>query len=292
MKQISGIYSLCINDKLYIGSSVHINKRLIQHFSDLKCNKHCNIYLQNAYNKYKEVKVKILEESVDYTGEELCLREKYYITLLNPEYNIQDPVTNFNVKKVYQFDKLGKLICEYESVYEASQKLNISISNIQHAAQINEKNTKTAGGFYWSYTTDCNINLDKRHHTVYVYDITGKYLTYYDTLKELCNTLFPNRKEISVPSVINRICNNKTASLEGFRFSYKKVDQLDNSLLLKINKNYPIVQMSYDNQEIINTWCTIKEASNSLNIKAASIVYALSNNSRCQSYYWKRLGSI
>lgn len=50
----SGVYKITnvVNNKVYIGSSVSLKKRKALHFSDLKRDKHCNIYLQNSYNKY------------------------------------------------------------------------------------------------------------------------------------------------------------------------------------------------------------------------------------------------
>lgn len=50
----TGIYMIknMINGKFYIGSSKHLHNRKIQHLRDLRNNKHCNLKLQYAYNKY------------------------------------------------------------------------------------------------------------------------------------------------------------------------------------------------------------------------------------------------
>jgi group I intron endonuclease len=52
----SGVYYIknIITEKGYIGSSKHVNKRKIQHFSKLRKNKHTNTHLQNSWNKYGE----------------------------------------------------------------------------------------------------------------------------------------------------------------------------------------------------------------------------------------------
>jgi group I intron endonuclease len=51
---MEGIYKIenIINGKLYIGSSVNIDKRIKRHKNDLIKNKHINCYLQREFNKY------------------------------------------------------------------------------------------------------------------------------------------------------------------------------------------------------------------------------------------------
>lgn len=51
-------------------------------------------------------------------------------------------------KKVYQYTLEGKLICEYNSLREASRKNNISASNISCVCNGKQK---TAYGYIWSY---------------------------------------------------------------------------------------------------------------------------------------------
>ncbi len=52
----SGIYKIenKVNGKVYVGSSVNINKRFSNHSWKLRGNKHINPHLQNAWNKYGE----------------------------------------------------------------------------------------------------------------------------------------------------------------------------------------------------------------------------------------------
>lgn len=49
-----GIYKITniINNCIYIGSSVNIKSRWLEHKRDLIKNKHCNNYLQKSFNKY------------------------------------------------------------------------------------------------------------------------------------------------------------------------------------------------------------------------------------------------
>ena len=50
----SGIYVIrnLVNDKLYVGKSVHIENRWLEHQSDLRNGRHANIHLQRAHDKY------------------------------------------------------------------------------------------------------------------------------------------------------------------------------------------------------------------------------------------------
>lgn len=78
----SGIYRIInkVNDKMYIGSSYNLEKRLASHISMLINNKHHSIHLQNAYNKYGDdnFDFEVLEEC---EREFLLDREQYYLNL-------------------------------------------------------------------------------------------------------------------------------------------------------------------------------------------------------------------
>ena len=82
----SGIYKLNINNRIYIGSAINLPKRLQQHYNDLCKNRHHNIHLQRAFNKYKILSFEILEIIID--KKELIKKEQYYIDTLKPTLNI------------------------------------------------------------------------------------------------------------------------------------------------------------------------------------------------------------
>lgn len=82
MKNKSGIYCIenLINHKKYIGQSKNIKRRLSDHLSELRNNKHFNDHLQRSWNTYgqKNFNISIL----CYCPEnELDKRETYYIDL-------------------------------------------------------------------------------------------------------------------------------------------------------------------------------------------------------------------
>lgn len=86
---LSGIYKITniINNKIYIGSAVNLKEREYEHFRRLNKNNHCNIILQNSYNKYKveNFKFEVIEKC---DKKDLINKEQYYIDLLKPYYNI------------------------------------------------------------------------------------------------------------------------------------------------------------------------------------------------------------
>jgi len=97
---INGVYCITntVTNKVYIGSSASkggIKERCRHHKSDLKRNKHCNKYLQHAYNQYgpSAFSYKILEEC----SKEQCLeREQYYMDL----FQSYDPDKGYNLCKI------------------------------------------------------------------------------------------------------------------------------------------------------------------------------------------------
>ena len=85
----SGIYQItCLaNNKRYIGSSSDISFRLRRHFSNLKCGKHRNSYLQRAYDKYG--KDGFIAKPIIYCDPEYRhLFEQMAIEALQPEFNL------------------------------------------------------------------------------------------------------------------------------------------------------------------------------------------------------------
>ena len=85
----TGIYKITCkeNNKFYIGSSKNLEKRCQKHLNDLRKNKHINIHLQRAYNKYGE-NAFIFNVIEKCSYEDLLIREQFYLDTLNPEFNI------------------------------------------------------------------------------------------------------------------------------------------------------------------------------------------------------------
>lgn len=183
----SGIYKIenIINNKVYIGSSKNTKARWQKHKALLRHNKHHNNHLQSAWNKYGE-------NSFIFSIVELCPidsllnREQHFIDTLNPEYNqtakagkvemtferrnklsysvskaYEEGRIQKTIKPVYQYDLKGNYIREYASLTEASESLNIPMSNLSTA--VNEK-CNIAGGYVWRFykVDELNVWFNKR----------------------------------------------------------------------------------------------------------------------------------
>lgn len=285
-----GIYKITVEHKSYIGSSIDIKTRIKQHHSDLKCNRHCNPLLQRAYNRYQKFAFEVLETLETYDDCTLRTLEKSYIDKLKPECNIQDPVTHFGQKKVYQFDLSGALVAEYDNITQAAITLGLSSSNIFHAAQVNEVNTRTAGGFYWQYEKDFKERTpDKRHTPIYVYTLAGFYLKSYNSVKECILDLFPTWSYTDVTSRINRVCKGKAASFQGYRFSYEKKNYLDNSLLLSIKSWYPILMVTPSKE--VEVFEKTRDCVRHTGFSQPAISKAIKNQKPYRGYIFMRLGT-
>lgn len=71
------------NGKIYIGSTIDAERRKGDHFRDLRRKKHCNNYLQKAWNKYGEDSFEF--EVIEVTNLECqYIREQYYLDTLKP----------------------------------------------------------------------------------------------------------------------------------------------------------------------------------------------------------------
>ena len=158
-----GIYFISnkVNNKIYVGQSVNIERRWKQHKRELKNNIHENGRLQNAWNKYGEenFEFSICSECKE---EQLNTLEQYYIFPLetyipNIGYNISiggeglftKGINNKSNKSVYCIETKEM----YFSIAEASRKTGIKDSSILQCCKGNyryagkNKNQK----LHWMY---------------------------------------------------------------------------------------------------------------------------------------------
>jgi group I intron endonuclease len=132
----SGIYYIYskINNKIYIGQSKNIKKRWRGHKSDLRRNKHGNIFLQRIYNKYglNNFIFKVLEIC---DLEKLSEREEYFVSIIEKENlinilkvgEITFPTTNTFKEKMSEIAKKRNSNPEYWKKWRQSRLENANL---------------------------------------------------------------------------------------------------------------------------------------------------------------------
>ncbi len=168
-----------VNNKIYIGSTARGSYRRKEHFKHLRGNRHCNIHLQSAWNKYggenfvflivewlyfdKDTHWTILSKGIED-------KENFYIETLNPEYNLlrtSQIQAGFNMKermgeeryKEYQKRRVATLMKNGHSermiaynksrviTQETTDKISNSLKGRKVSPEVIEKGLATRKGF-------------------------------------------------------------------------------------------------------------------------------------------------
>jgi len=173
---ISGVYKIsCLkNNKCYIGSAINIRKRWSTHKHELSKNKHPNIKLQNAWNKYgcEQFIFSVVKEC---KKEELLILEEKYIKDYNSYDNgfniIQTPTKNMLGYKhtILSLDKMSKSAKERgrnhsclskQQVEQIRQKFYNGINIVPLAKEYNVNRKTIRECVYLKTYTDIECNID------------------------------------------------------------------------------------------------------------------------------------
>ncbi len=255
-EKISGIYKIenIINGNVYIGQSKDVRNRMYSHKSELKKNKHCNIHLQRAWNKYGEDNFKfiILEEC---NQEEIDQKEIIYINKYNSYKNgynrdlggkcgnVHSEETIIKLKKskenisdeirenmryaqksipIYQIDLNGNVINQWYSIREASKILDISFSCIWDCVN---KKRRTYKNYIWitkdDYDNGCfNLNnyINQNTQPKNIIQLDKQY----NFIKSWGSANQTHRELNYDSSSIIKCCKNKIKTAYGFKWMYKE----------------------------------------------------------------------
>ena len=162
----------CIYDYEVIQQLWDEGKGVLEIIDELQCDKWV---IQNALNQYGISKSERIQRGRDTTEYDKLLQDVLKLwnegksvgeiqKILNINENttthaldklqidgkerIKRSAGKYHQKKVYQFDKQGNFLKEYESISEAGRQNNIPHTNI---VKVCKGERKTAGGFRWSY---------------------------------------------------------------------------------------------------------------------------------------------
>lgn len=218
MARKSGIY--CIlnleNNKKYIGSSMNISRRWMDHKRNLNNNVHINKHLQFAWNKYGKdlFKFFIIEKIIVNKSSELFEREDFYIlkfNSINPDYGYNSDmagdkvITNDVSKRVYKpivvLNKTdGSFIGEYISIAEVARFLNTTDNRIDRVLNkrldksSNNKICPSYKGYTFVYKEEYDSSKDysikhKRGCPVALFNEKFEYIKSFKNCKEASSEL-------------------------------------------------------------------------------------------------------
>lgn len=177
--------------------------------------------------------------------------------------------------KIYQFDYNGNFVREYDQIILAAKLNNINYNTIQSA--INNK--RGTHGFYWSKEPKIDITEYnyKNFLKYYIYDEKGNFVQEFDkaeSIKEFLNTNSGNLSRAVKASI----------KISGYFITTEKFDKLQitvTKLSGKLNR-YTL------DGKYIDSFKTVKEAKDKLNLKLCSISQAIKLGRQCNGYRWTR----
>lgn len=234
---ISGIYLITckVNDKHYVGKSVHCMHRLGQHKIQLKENRHHSFHLQRAYNKHgvENFTFSILEE---YPVEFLDSMENYWINLLDSTnrshgYNIASPngvggfVTVEETRLKLKHSRLGTNLSDVTK--EKLRKINLG--NKLSTDQFN--NLMEAGIAYRTtakYKQDLLNRKLKMSRPMILYNIVNQTWKLFDSIRDATKSI--NASEGAVHACIDVL----SRSVKGHLVFSK--EQFDPTIIYKKQK--------------------------------------------------------
>lgn len=132
----SGIYRFInfINGKMYIGSAVNLKNRKKNHLLMLKYNKHYNVYLQAAWNKYGSLIFEVLEYVE--VKEKLIEREQYWL----------DKYKSYNREKGYNLSPTAGSPLGVKHTKETIAKVQKAKENLVRTKEWNNNIAKALTG--------------------------------------------------------------------------------------------------------------------------------------------------
>lgn len=202
---VAGVYAIVnlLNNKKYIGSSTNLRKRYRQHYNALSKNKHVNIHLQNAFNKYGEDKFEFwILETCDKVKDTLIFIEQKYIDS-DGDYNICK-LASHHSGEVYTGhvikDDQKKCIAE-------SNKNRIWSKESREKISIASKNSKYI------------ISLRKK---ILQFDLNDNLIAEYSSITDAAMSLGNINRRVN----IKRCCRGNRKTAYNYKWKYKNDNEI------------------------------------------------------------------
>lgn len=191
---------------------------------------------------------------------------------------------NFVVKQLYQFDFNGNLLRSWDTSKEAEEYYGCCTGRFRIA--IDKK--IEACGYYWSFQDHINPKEYSKHKysEIYQFDIDGNFLNKYSSLPELVKETGYNYQSIS------EAVNKKKL----YRKCWWTKDPEKIIEIIKLNQlynlNHKAIQMFDLDNNLIQEFNSIIEASKILGFKYGSIKSAIRCSRPFQGYIFKYISPI
>ena len=293
-----GIYKIQnkINNKIYIGQSIDIYKRIREHFLESRYNNpnraQYNYHLDRAIRQYgkENFVTEIIEEC---EIKDLDEREQYWIKYYNSYeegYNETLGGKGYipNLKPVYQYDVEGNFLKAFNNIYEAEKLTQISKDRIRKVLS-NSFTNKLAGEYQWSYVKTDKIPSTYQYIPILVFDFDGNKIGFFKSAAEASRNL-----KDSVVTILH-CCkdNNLTGEYAQYRYwqgneNLEKIASYQRSKVGKMINQYDL------NGNYLKTYNSIKEAACAVGAKSTSGISACCNKNGSQKnaygYKWSFYG--
>ena len=299
MDDICGIYKVqnLINNKIYIGKSIHIYRRWEEHKNKAK-KQQDESYFHKVLNTYGENNFSW--EIIEVVPiNQLNEREQYWIKFydcLKPKgYNLtiggDGGCPEFLKKPICQYSLEGEFIAKYESGQEAARANNILVSSGIY--ECCKGKYKSSNGYIWRYADDFSKiepykdNKGINRIKVEQYDCDGNYIASYDSIMEAAEAI----GKINSQRSISRCCKGeKYKTVGGFQWKFAGSDKIIEKVKPpKSNSKKQVGQYNLDGN-LIQIFSSSREASRETGIAQASISNTcLGKQKKGGGYLWKYL---
>ena len=249
-EKVCGIYRIenLINHKSYIGQSIDIYERWVEHKWALNNQQHNNTHLVRSWYKYgpDNFEFTIIERCNEI---ELNDREIYWVDYYDAYYNGYNQTkggdgclgkvwTEEEIEKisqsVFQIDLSGSIIRKWPSIEYASRQLNLNARQIwncanKHITYCTRKNgktyskiVKTVGGYIWVYEKDIETfqledHIDTRNKPIRQYDLTWNLIKIWPSAEYTKNFGYSH-------NTVADTCKGKFMQANGYIWTYDDIE--------------------------------------------------------------------
>lgn len=276
-----GVYIIknLINGKVYIGQSIDIQNRFLNHKSE-SFNPKSNAYntaIHRAIRKYgiDNFSFEIIEEC---KKEDLYEREKYWIKYYNSYGEGYNLTPGGEGVVSIDYDKARKLWDDGLSIAQIASEMNCSKHTIIFALKNYENYNSEL-----SFQRGRKITGEKRSkRKIYQYSLDGDFIREYNSSKEIEVVLGIKPKQLS------SVFSGKQNTAGGFQWSKERVEKMPKYIPRSTNVKRPVQQIN-DNNEVVNEFDSIADAVRAMNQKSTSGIWGCCQNSNHKScgFYWR-----